>query len=253
MVFRKLFKKSDPPAPRHWSVPAGARVYAIGDIHGRLDLLEAVLAKIEEDERARGPATTHMVYLGDLMDRGPDSRGVIERLMAVEAAAPETVFLCGNHEELMIGVWEGNRALTPTFHRAGGRETLMSYGISADEYDGWDFDQVTDATQRAVPQAHIAFLKRFKDWHVIGDYAFVHAGIRPGVHLEDQDAVDLRWIRGEFTKSTQDHGVMVIHGHTIRDDVDEQPNRIGIDTGAYATGKLTAIGLEGNDRWFLQS
>ncbi len=251
MVFKRLFSKSK-PASRLWALPDGERVYAIGDIHGRLDLLDSLLAKIDADDEARGPAQTTTVFLGDLADRGPDSRGVIERLMALEKDARATVFLMGNHEELMFRVWDGERGNAATFNRAGARATLISYGASGDDYDAWDLDEMTAATKRLVPADHIAFLKRFQDWHMRGDYLFVHAGIRPGIHIEEQDSVDLRWIKGDFTQSREDHGVMIIHGHSITPAVDEQPNRIGIDTGAYHSGILTAIGLEGTERWFLQ-
>jgi serine/threonine protein phosphatase 1 len=253
MVFKRLFSKAPAPAPATWSLPAGQRAYAVGDIHGRLDLLDQLLEKIAADDVARGSADTTLIFLGDLADRGPDSRGVIERLMAVEAAPGRTVFLAGNHEELLIRVWEGERSMASTFNRAGGKETLMSYGVSAATYDTWDLSEMTAATSRLIPAAHIDFLRRFQDWHQIGDYLFVHAGIRPGIHIEDQDITDLRWIRGEFIRSTENHGAMIIHGHTITADVDEHPNRIGIDTGAYASGILTAIGIEGTDRWFLKT
>ncbi len=250
MVFKRLFAKKE-AEPRLWAVPEGERVYAIGDIHGRRDLLDMLLDRIDADNELRGPANTTFVFLGDLADRGPDSRGVIERLMQLEHSERRCIFLAGNHEELLIRVWEGERPMAATFNRAGGRETLMSYGVTAETYDGWDLGAVTEATARLVPDEHIAFLKRFQDWHRIGDYLFVHAGIRPGVAIEDQDVTDLRWIRGEFVRSDVDHGVMVVHGHTITDEVDEQHNRIGIDTGAFASGMLTAIGVEGTERWYL--
>jgi serine/threonine protein phosphatase 1 len=253
MVFKRLFSKAPAPASATWSLPAGQRAYAVGDIHGRLDLLDQLLEKIAADDVARGSADTTLIFLGDLADRGPDSRGVIERLMAAEAAPGRTVFLAGNHEELLIRVWEGERAMASTFNRAGGKETLMSYGVAAETFDMWDLSEMTAATSRLIPVAHIDFLRRFQDWHQIGDYLFVHAGIRPGIHIEDQDITDLRWIRGEFIRSTENHGAMIIHGHTITADVDEHPNRIGIDTGAYASGILTAIGIEGTDRWFLKT
>ncbi len=251
MVFKRLFSKAPAPATR--SMPPGERAYAVGDIHGRLDLLEQLLDQIAADDADRGPAKTTIIFLGDLADRGPESRGVIERLMAFQQAQPTAIFLAGNHEELLIRLWEGERAMASTFNRAGGRETLMSYGVSAETYDSWDLDDVTAAAARLVPKAHIDFLRRFKDWHQLGDYLFVHAGIRPGIHIEDQDVTDLRWIRADFILSKADHGALVIHGHTITSDVDEQPNRIGIDTGAYNSGVLTAIGLEGTDRWYLRT
>jgi serine/threonine protein phosphatase 1 len=253
MVLKRLFGRKEAAPSRLWQVPAGERVYAIGDIHGRADLLDKLLDRIDFDNEQRGAADTTLVFLGDLPDRGPDSRGVIERLIALEASPRKAVFIAGNHEELLIRVWEGDRPTAATFHRAGGRETLMSYGVSGETYDGWDLGMVTEETGRLIPVEHIDFLRRFKDWHVQGDYAFVHAGIRPGFDIEDQDAADLRWIRGDFTRSDVDHGRMIIHGHTITDDVDEQSNRIGIDTGAYASGVLTAIGLEGSERWYLRT
>jgi serine/threonine protein phosphatase 1 len=253
MVFKRLFGRREEAAPRTWHLPAGERAYAIGDIHGRLDLLEKLLDRIAFDDKERGPADTTLIFLGDLADRGPDSRGVIERLMAIAASPLKAVFLMGNHEELLINVWDGERKIAPTFNRAGGRETLMSYGITGEAYDGWDLGEVTEATARLIPSEHIDFLRGFQDWYRMGDYLFVHAGIRPGVHLEEQDSTDLRWIRGDFIRSEVDHGVMVIHGHTITDDVDEQPNRIGIDTGAFASGVLTAIGIEGAERWYLRT
>lgn len=253
MVFKRLFGRRDDAAPRTWHLPAGERAYAVGDIHGRLDLLDKLLDQIAMDDKARGSADTTLIFLGDLADRGPDSRGVIERLMAVATSPLKSIFLMGNHEELLINVWDGERKIAPTFNRAGGRETLMSYGVTGEAYDGWDLGEVTEATARLIPTEHIDFLRSFQDWHQMGDYLFVHAGIRPGVHLEEQDSTDLRWIRGDFVRSEVDHGFMVIHGHTITDDVDEQPNRIGIDTGAYASGVLTAIGIEGAARWYLRT
>jgi serine/threonine protein phosphatase 1 len=253
MVLKRLFARKEDPAPRLWALPAGERVYAIGDIHGRLDLLDTLLDRIAFDDEQRGSAKTTLVFLGDLMDRGPDSRGVIERMMRLANAPQPCIFLMGNHEELLIRVWSGERQTAATFNRAGGRETLMSYGVTREAYDGWDLGDVTEATGRLVPQEHIDFLRSFKNWHQQGDYLFVHAGIRPGVHIEDQDVIDLRWIRGDFTRSEEDHGMLVIHGHTITDDVDEQANRIGIDTGAFATGVLTAIGIEGTERWYLRT
>ena len=253
MVLRRLFARKEMPASPPAALPAGKRVYAIGDIHGRADLLDQLLAKIDADDAARGSADTQIIFLGDLPDRGPGSRQVIERAMALAEARPETVFIKGNHEELMIRVWDGERQTAATFHRAGGRETLMSYGVTADQYDAWDLGDVTDATTRLVPKAHIDFLRAFRPAYRLGDYFFTHAGVRPGIALDDQDEKDLRWIRQDFIESTADFGAVVVHGHTIRDDVEERANRIGIDTGAYASGRLTAIGLEATDRWYLST
>jgi serine/threonine protein phosphatase 1 len=253
MVFKRLFGRTQHETPRAWHIPAGQRVYAVGDIHGRRDLLDQLLDKIDADDAARGPADTTLIFLGDLADRGPDSRGVIERLIQLKAASPNVICIAGNHEELLIKGWECERAIGPVFNRAGGRATLMSYGVTAEQYDDWSLAEMVEQIGHVVPESHIAFLRSFSDFHRVGDYLFVHAGLRPGIPAEDQDTEDLRWIRREFTDSPVDHGCMVIHGHTITDDVDIWPNRIGIDTGAFASDKLTAIGLEGTERWFLQT
>ena len=212
-----------------------------------------MLARIDADDAGRTPARTTLVILGDLPDRGADSKGVIERLIQLKDSGGDIIFLMGNHEELFIRIWEGEREIAATFNRAGGRETMLSYGVSPEEYDAWDFGELAAKAHKYVPQDHIDFLRSFQDWYKAGDYLFVHAGIAPGIAIEDQTPEDLRWIRRSFVESEVDHGVMVIHGHTITQAVDEQPNRIGIDTGAYASGKLTAIGIEGSERWFLST
>ncbi len=250
-MFKRLFKSKVARAPRLFHAPAGERLYAIGDIHGRRDLLEKLLSQIDADDAARGPAKTSLILLGDLMDRGPDSRGVIELLMKLSAATTTVTVLAGNHEELMIRAYEGDRAIASTFNRAGGKETMMSYGVTAEQYEAWDLGELVDNVRHFVPADHIDFLKGFKNWHKARDYLFVHAGIRPGVPIEEQDSADLRWIRGGFIDSNEDFGAMVIHGHTITKTVDECANRIGIDTGAFASGVLTAIGIEGTERWYL--
>ncbi len=252
-MFKRLFsRKTETPTAVH-KAPAGERIYAIGDIHGRLDLLDQLLAKIDADDAERGKAKTRLIILGDLPDRGPESRGVIERLMALASTNDEIILLIGNHEELMIRTWEGDRQVAGTFNRVGGRATLLSYGVDPEDYDSWDLTDLAQNMSRYVPQSHIDFMRGFRDYYQAGDYLFVHAGIAPGIAIEDQDPLDLRWIRRTFLESTADHGAMVIHGHTITDSVDERPNRIGIDTGAFGSGILTAIGVEGADRWFLST
>jgi serine/threonine protein phosphatase 1 len=249
MIFRNPFARAQ-AAPRQHRLPFGERIYAIGDIHGRLDCLDALIARIDADNVARGPAETTLIFLGDLMDRGAESRGVIERAMEIADTRP-SVFLMGNHEEILIHAWEGDRRAASLLHRVGGRETVMSYGVHAHVYDAADPDDLSVLLADLVPSPHIAFLRHFSDSYARGDYLFVHAGIRPGVALEAQAPSDMRWIRRDFLDDARDHGPMIIHGHSITEDVDEQPNRIGIDTGAFASGKLTAIGIEGAERWFL--
>ncbi len=255
MVWSRLFRRAvaaPAPAAGQFALPEGERLYAIGDIHGRLDLFDALLAQIEADNASRPVARTGLVLLGDLVDRGPDSAGVVARAMQL-AAAPSTVLLKGNHEELLLRLCAGDDKVSAPFHRIGGRDTLLSYGVSAEEYDACELSELPALAARVVPKAHRDFLTQASDYWRAGDYLFVHAGIQPGIPLEDQDAVNFRWIRHEFTSSDADHGMMVVHGHTITPEVDAWPNRIGIDTGAYASGVLTAIGLEGAEHWFLQT
>ncbi len=240
------------PAERH-RVPEGRRVYAIGDVHGRLDLLEDVLRRIEADERTRGPAETGIVFLGDLVDRGPDSNGVVERVLRLHQSGRVAAVLTGNHEEVMLDALDGDIKSARLFTRIGGRETLLSYGVLESVYAEAHLEEIAELIARYVPARHIDFLRGFDDLHREGDYLFVHAGIRPRVPLEEQEVQDLRWIRGEFLTYRGAHEAMVVHGHSITDEVDERANRVGIDTGAYATGRLTALGLEDDARWYVTS
>jgi serine/threonine protein phosphatase 1 len=253
MIFKHLLSPRSKRETMQPTVPEGQRLYAIGDIHGRLDLLDNLIEQIGHDNAQRGPAETTRIFLGDLVDRGPDSKGVIERLMEVRRSDPHAVFLKGNHEEIFINAVRGDRRSAALLNRVGGRETVLSYGMSGAEYDNADLGELTKLMAVYVPAAHVHFLDAFEDWHVRGDYLFVHAGIRPGVSLDEQKASDLRWIRREFLDWRESHGRIVVHGHSITTEIDEQPNRIGIDTGAFATGRLTALGIEGADRWYLTS
>ena len=247
MVFSKLFRRAAAPAPR---VPDDSIVYAIGDIHGRLDCLEELLALIDSDPE-RGDRRVILVFLGDLIDRGPGSRGVVERIMALCAASPDVHCLCGNHEELLLESAAGARQALGTFNRAGGRETLLSYGVDNEVYEREDLKGVQRLILDHVPAAHLDFLRSLPDSIAIGEYVMVHAGIRPGVALADQKPADLRWIRAPFLDHGGRHERFVIHGHTVTDQPDIRDNRIGIDTGAYRTGRLTALALAGDSRRFL--
>jgi serine/threonine protein phosphatase 1 len=235
-------------------VPDGMRVYAIGDIHGRLDLLDQLLASIAADDRARGNGVeTLYIFLGDLIDRGPDSCGVVERLLAFSRSGVRARFLMGNHEQVFLRALEGDQRALRFLARIGGRETLQSYGIGEEDYKSLDFEQLARQAAGKVPAEHLAFLAGFETMIRLGDYLFVHAGVRPGVTLEAQEQSDLYWIRDEFLSHRDSFGAMVVHGHSITEDIDVRANRIGIDTGAFATGRLTAIGLEGGERWFLST
>ena len=240
-------------APVADRVPDGLRVYAVGDIHGRLDLIEALLERIDADNRARGEGIeTRYIFLGDLIDRGPDSRGVVELLLAFSRTA-NARFLMGNHEQVFLHAMSGDRGAMRFFNRIGGRETLLSYGITEEDYRALDFDELTALAKEKVPAEHLAFLSGFEKWIELGDYLFVHAGLKPGVPLEQQEASDLCWIRQEFLDHRESFDRIVVHGHSITEEIDVRANRIGIDTGAFASGRLTALGLEGAERWFLST
>lgn len=234
------------------AVPEGRRLYAIGDIHGRLDLLDGLLARIAVDDAARGGPRGELIFLGDLIDRGPQSAQVIDRLLALRDERPGTRFLLGNHEEVFLNVLSGDAKALRFFTRIGGAETILSYGIPAGSYDAASFAEIGEMFDAAVPQAHRDFLASFESMIVEGDYVFVHAGIRPGVALAEQRPTDLRWIREEFLRAANLGDKVVVHGHTISEEVVELPHRIGLDTGAYQFGTLTAMGFEGAARWLLQ-
>ena len=161
--------------------------------------------------------------------------------------------LKGNHEEMFLSAIGGSERAMRGFTQFGGRETLLSYGMSQRDYNEYLFPELIEAAARIVPAAHIAYLDALEDMIEIGDYLFVHAGMKPGVPIAEQTPEALRWIRREFLDHRGDFGRVVVHGHTITSDVDVRSNRIGIDTGAYESGRLTAIGLEGAERWFLQT
>jgi serine/threonine protein phosphatase 1 len=252
MPVRKLLNLVKPKTLSH-RVPDGVRVYAVGDIHGRLDLLDRLLDDIAANNARRPLAHTEIIFLGDLVDRGPDSAGVVERLLTFSKGLVPTRFLMGNHEEVFLRVLAGDAKAMRFFLRIGGRATVMSYGFDAAEYAALDFETLTERLIERVPRAHVAFLSSFEEMIELGDYLFVHAGIRPGVNLDAQRVSDLRWIRDDFLDCRDDHGKLVVHGHSITDEVDLKPNRIGIDTGAFDSGRLTAIGLEGAERWFLST
>lgn len=231
----------------------GYRAYAIGDVHGRLDLLEQLLAGIERDRSERPARKTLLVFLGDLIDRGPHSAQVLDRLRNFSADGVRTVFLLGNHEEVLLRILDGDAALITKWRWFGGSECLSSYGVEPAQLAKLSDEEALQRVRAAIPADHVKFLESFVDTCRFGDYLFVHAGIRPGVSLEEQLQADLRWIREPFLLDESDHGCVVVHGHTISEEVEERPNRIGIDTGAYQTGVLSALAIEGDRRWYLQT
>jgi serine/threonine protein phosphatase 1 len=196
---------------------------------------------------------TNIVFLGDVVDRGPDSAGVVERLRTYSNPRASTHFIMGNHEEVMLRVIDGEKDVLSSWLRFGGAETLKSYGLKPRDVAQMPDEERVAALRSAVPLSHRQFLGSFADSISFGDYLFVHAGIRPGVDLAEQTQYDLRWIRDPFLADETDHGFVVVHGHTISNSVDVTANRIGIDTGAYCTDVLTALGIEGSKRWLLQT
>ena len=239
-------KKENPP-----SAPPGYRAYAIGDIHGRLDLLEDLLAKIHAELQHHPAERTLLVFVGDLIDRGPSSAQVVERLRTYSRQSIQTVFLLGNHEEVLLRILGGDASLIEKWRWFGGSECLQSYGVNPAQLDRGSDEEGLAIVRKAIPREHVRFLESFSDSCRFGDYLFVHAGIRPGIEIEQQSQNDLRWIREPFLFDDSDHGCVVVHGHTISRQVDLRRNRIGIDTGAYRSGVLSALAIEGADRWLL--
>lgn len=244
-----LRKKGD-QLPR---TPRGYRAYAVGDVHGRIDLLEQLLAAIDEDVRRRPPRKTLLIFLGDLIDRGPDSRAVVERLRTFRHERLKPYFLTGNHEEVLLRLLKGERGILASWLQYGGAECLASYGFDAAMLEPSNERSALSTIRTIIPADHVRFISSFIDTLRFGDYLFVHAGIRPGIDLSLQSQSDLRWIREPFLDDKSDHGLVVVHGHTISNEVEMEPNRIGIDTGAYRTGRLTALAVEGQDRWLLDT
>lgn len=253
-MLKRFFNRGTPRRATPPHLPDGLRVYAIGDIHGCDAQLARLLERIDADDRARGGDPAILIFLGDLVDRGPDSAGVVARLLDLAQHRGDCRFLMGNHEEVFLKALSGDVKALRFFVRIGGVETLASYGISGETYRNADFEELMALAQAKVPEAHLRFIQGFEDLIELGDYVFVHAGIRPDVALADQRPSDLRWIREEFLGANlRDSDKVVVHGHTISDRVPLGGNRLGVDTGAYTGGPLTAVGLEASKQWVLQS
>ena len=231
---------------RRPSLPAELRIYAIGDIHGRLDLLNELLARISSDIALRPTVRPLYVFLGDYIDRGSASRETIDRLIE-HGKTHESVFLKGNHELIAIKCLS-DRGLFDQWLRLGGLETLVSYGVPAETLaNGKQIAELQSAFHSALPQAHFRFFRDLKNSFECGDFFFAHAGVKPNVELSRQKENDLLWIRGEFLSSKDDFGKIVVHGHTPTHEIEVAPNRINIDTGAFATGRLSCLVLEGEE------
>ncbi|MBS9718294.1 metallophosphoesterase [Pseudohalocynthiibacter aestuariivivens] len=231
------------------------RTYAIGDIHGYLDKLKAIHQLIEQDRAQIGDFEAPVIHIGDLTDRGPDSRGVINYLLNGITEGKLWRVLKGNHDRMFAGfMHDANHQdplLNPTLGwlhpRLGGNTTLMSYGI--ENADARPQADVFAEALAKVPEAHVKFLQSLEHFVARGDVFFAHAGIRPGVPLAEQSEDDLLWIRAEFHNSTADHGPLIVHGHTPVEAVTHYGNRLNIDTGAGYGDAISAVVLEGREVW----
>ena len=252
MVFGFGKSKTNAFDPGRATGPKGKRAYAIGDVHGRDDLLADLLVKIRAHNASQPKAETHIIFLGDLIDRGPHSRQVIERLIDGAATDETWWFVKGNHEEALVRGLCGEPNLLPDWLIHGGYDTAESYGLEKGALMGQAESVVEHLLLSAIPDRHIRFLKDFHETVRFGDYLFVHAGIKPGVAPEQQSGKDLRWIRTEFLNSDANFGCIVVHGHTIVEEVEVKSNRIGLDTGAYKTGILSALWIDGRETGTLQ-
>jgi serine/threonine protein phosphatase 1 len=247
--FLKAFERASPIATTR-RVPDGTRVYSVGDIHGRDDLLRELAARVEADMETGSFEHAVTVFLGDFIDRGPGAMRVIEQLASAEW--PTTVIaLAGNHEDFLLTFLE-DAGILDFWRSQGGLETLHSYGLDVGPaMVGRDFAAVQEAFRARFPKSHRDFLEALKVSASIGDYFFCHAGVRPGVALDRQNRDDLLSIREPFLSSDAEYGKVVVHGHTPSVTPEVRANRIGIDTAAYATGRLTCLILEGDQRRFL--
>jgi serine/threonine protein phosphatase 1 len=252
-MFSRLFNKPGRKGPAR--TPDDCVVWAVGDIHGRSDLSGPLITVIRDDLAASAAARRVLVFLGDHIDRGPDSRGVLDQVVEVAAdPALEVHCLRGNHEDRMEAFLD-DPSLGPGWCDYGGRECLMSYGVvpPAMRGDPAGWAEASQALRAALPDSHLRLLRSQGHSVAIGDYFFAHAGARPGVALDAQSPDDLMWVRQEFLDHPALFEKVVVHGHTPADEVVSDARRIGIDTGAYATGILSAVRLEGETRSLLQA
>ncbi|MEP9401769.1 metallophosphoesterase family protein [Sphingomonas sp. VNH70] len=227
------------------STDSGERIYAVGDIHGRYDLLRQMIDRIgEHSATLPPPRSLHIVFIGDLIDRGRQSAQVLEFLHDLQTRSDRVIVLLGNHEEAMLRALDGDVATLRGWMGVGGRETLESFGIAPLE-EGEDVRDFLRRMRAAIPRRWVQWLQRLPLTARSGDYFFCHAGIRPGVPLRRQAREDLLWIRDDFLEDERAHGAVIVHGHSIEPSVQLRANRIGIDTGAYRTGVLSAVYLEG--------
>lgn len=233
-------------------LPEGQRVYAIGDIHGSATLLTRLIDRIQEDAISRDRRKDTVIILGDFIDRGADSAAVLHSLFA-NRISESLVVLLGNHEATMISAYRGSRAALAFWLRIGGAATMASFGADVEEMRTGGIETAMIILRQSVPIDLVDWMDTLPTSHRAGDYLFVHAGIRPRINLSRQRTTDLIWIREEFLRSEEDHGVVVVHGHSQVEQVEFRNNRINVDTGAYQSGVLSAVGLEDAKRWVIDT
>jgi serine/threonine protein phosphatase 1 len=259
-LLKTLFRRHVPVLPtqpfaagRPSRVPPGVCIYAVGDVHGRADLLRAMHRLIEADAAHLTPGTERVVvYVGDYVDRGLDSREVIDVLLREPLQGFRSVYLLGNHDAWLLSFLV-DPTIGPTWLRYGGEATVHSYGgqLGPPEEDLRYYQQLQENLRQRIPRQHVDFLQNLELSFESGDYLFVHAGVHPGVPLDQQSADDLLWIREPFLSSRRDLGRVIVHGHTVESEPIVRSNRIGIDTGACWTGCLTCLVLEEGTYRFL--
>ena len=235
--------------------PVGLRIYAVGDVHGCLAQLRHMLAMIDADLQQRPVEDHRVIFVGDYSDRGPDSKGVVYALMGLTARDKRVICLRGNHDMFVHNFLRDPHEHGPMFYRNGGAATLRSYGSRARDAfpEPVELHQVHVFAELLVNWHHLNFLGHLPTSVSFGDYFFCHAGVRPGVPLDEQSDDDLVWIRDDFLGHKGLYEKVIIHGHTSRSNIDVQPNRINLDTKCHASGTLSAVVLEGPDHRFLQT
>lgn len=253
-MFARLFGRARKPLPQPSAVPDGSRIYAIGDIHGCRDLLDRLHEQILRDVLDFKGTRRVVVYLGDYVDRGLESREVVDRLLDDPLPGFESIYLKGNHEQALLDFLQDSRVALD-WMSYGGDATLYSYGVGLEgpRSNPATLMKLQEKFRTNLPERHLAFYQSLALAHEEQDYLFVHAGIKPGVPLDAQKESDLLWIRDEFLDSGENFGKVIVHGHTITRVPEVKKNRIGIDTGAFASGVLTCLVLEGSDGRFLDT
>ena len=242
---------------QHWrssSTVANDRVYAVGDVHGRLDLFRQLLNQVEADARSQANRPSRIILLGDLIDRGPQSSQMLEFARAMQLQnRGRVVVLCGNHEDMLIASADGNADAQRLWLANGGDATLKSYGLDLPAFIRLSPEERGRALRDAVGLETLRWLKALPSAYRTAEYFFCHAGVRPGIALDEQRREDLLWIRREFLESSDSHGAVIVHGHSETQEVEVRPNRINVDTSAYRSGELTAVGLQGPYKWFIST